>query len=43
MSKSNIPLTEIYIEIIDRDVDWSDIQWGNDSVKIREKNIISKL
>ena len=42
MNKSTIPLPDQYLKVIYKDLDWSEVKWGNDFVTIREENIKGK-
>lgn len=43
MNKSVIPLPDQYLKVIHKDLDWTDIKWGNDFVIVRNEQIKSKL
>jgi len=43
MNKSTVPLPDQYLVVIYKDLDWSEVKWGNDFVTIRGENIKGKL
>ncbi len=42
MSKSIIPLPDQYLQINYKDLDWTEIKWGNDFLTVRGEEIKSK-
>ena len=42
MEKNDIPLPDEYIEVLEKDLDWQDIKWGNSHIRIKDKEYTGK-
>ena len=42
MNKNAIPLADQYLKVLYKDLDWTEIKWGNDFITVRGEEISSK-